>query len=106
MQSGEILDVTFNIYRRHFGLFMRLSLLLICVPAVLFVFFMVRFATNPIAAANWFQAPPVNVFLRGLVGGPVYTPTSLLRKAGTIRIISASYPGQEPTLSSALQLGM
>ena len=106
MQIGEILDGTFNIYRRHFGLFMRLSLLLICVPAVLFVFFMVRFATNPIAAANWFQEHLVNVILMGLVGVLVYTTISLLLKAGTIRIISDSYLGQEPTLSSALQLGM
>jgi len=106
MLIGEILDGTFNIYRRHFGLFMRLSLLLICAPAVLFVFFMVRFATNPIAAANWIQTHVFSLVLMGLVGLLVYTTISLLLKAGTIRIISDSYLGQEPTLSSALQFGM
>src|ERR1051325_10567691 len=67
---------------------------------------MVRFAMTPIAAANWFQEHLVNVILMGLAGVLVYTTISLLLKAGTIRIISDSYLGQEPTLSSALQLGM
>lgn len=106
MQVGEILDGTFNIYRRHFGLFMRLSLVLIAVPAVLFVFLMVRYATNPIMAANWVSQHVVTLIVLGLVGLLVYTTISLLLKAGTIRIISDSYLGQEPSLTSALQLGM
>lgn len=106
MQIGEILDGTFNIYRRHFGLFMRLSLLLICVPAILAVFLMARFLTNPIAAGNWVTQHIFSVILFGLVGMLVYATISLLLKAGTIRIISDSYLGQEPSLSAALQFGM
>ena len=106
MQIGEILDGTFNIYRRHFGLFMRLSLLLICVPAILAVFFMARVATNPIGASNWITTHIASVVLFVIVGLLVYATISLLLKAGTIRIISDSYLGQEPTLSTALQFGM
>ena len=106
MQIGEILDGTFNIYRRHFGLFMRLSLLLICVPAILGVFLLARFATNPIAASNWVTQHVFSVVLFGLFGLLVYATISLLLKAGTIRIISDSYLGQEPSLSTALQFGM
>lgn len=105
MQLGEILDGSFNIYRRHFGLFMRLSLVLICAPAVVGVYFLTRAATRPEAAVVWVQEHVAAALGLGVVGLLVWITISLLLKAGTIRIISDSYLGHEPSLSSALQLG-
>jgi hypothetical protein len=105
MQLGEILDGSFSIFRRHFGLFMRLSLVLICAPAIIFVYVFTRFVTNPLGAANWVQDHILETVGLGIVGLFVWITISLLLKAGTIRIISDSYLGTEPSLSAALQFG-
>lgn len=105
MQLGEILDGSFSIYRRHFGLFMRLSLVLISVPAIVGVYFATRAITNPVGAANWVQEHIAATIGLGLLVLFVWMMISLLLKAGTIRIISDSYLGNEPTLAAALQLG-
>ncbi len=105
MQIGEILDGCFNIYRRHFGLFMRLSLVLICMPAIVIVYFLTRAVANPIGAANWVQENIAATILLFVVGIVVWITISLLLKAGTIRIISDSYLGHEPSLAAALQFG-
>src|SRR2546427_8022336 len=38
MNFGEILDGSLMIYRRHFGLFLKLALVALSVPVVLFVY--------------------------------------------------------------------
>ena len=106
MQIGEILDGSFNIYRRHFGLFMRLSLLLICVPAVVGVYLFTRFVTNPFGMANAVQENIGLAIVFGLIALLVWTTISLLLKSGTIRIISDSYLGHEPSLGAALRFGV
>ena len=105
MQLGEILDGTFHIYRRHFGLFMRLSLVLICIPAIGFVYFLARAMANPIGATNWVQDHIAATVLLVVGCVLVWITISLLLKAGTIRIISDSYLGHEPSLAAALQFG-
>ncbi|OLC10405.1 MAG: hypothetical protein AUH41_03050 [Gemmatimonadetes bacterium 13_1_40CM_66_11] len=105
MQLGEILDGTFHIYRRHFGLFMRLSLVLICIPALGFVYLLVRTMANPIGTLNWFQTHIGTAILGAVACVLVWITISLLLKAGTIRIISDSYLGHEPSLMAALQFG-
>ena len=105
MQLGEILDGSFSIFRRHFGLFMRLSLVLICAPAIIFVYVFTRFVTNPVGAVNWVQDHTLETVGLGIVGLFVWITISMLLKAGTIRIISDSYLGTEPSLSAALQFG-
>jgi hypothetical protein len=106
MQLGEILDGSFSIFRRHFGLFMRLSLVLICAPAIVAVYFFVRAMANPIGSLNWVQDHVLAMVGLGIVVLFVWIAIGLLLKAGTIRIISDSYLGNEPTLSAALQFGM
>ena len=105
MQLGEILDGSFSIDRRHFGLFMRLSFLLICAPAVVGVYFVTRAISNPLGAMGWIQAHVAATIGVGLVVLFVWITISLLLKAGTIRIISDSYLGNEPSLTAALQFG-
>ncbi|OLB18662.1 MAG: hypothetical protein AUH12_01825 [Gemmatimonadetes bacterium 13_2_20CM_69_8] len=39
MDFGEILDGSLMIYRRHFGLFLKLSMAALSVPLVLLVYF-------------------------------------------------------------------
>jgi len=105
MQLGEILDGSFNIYRRHFGLFMRLSILLVWLPTAMAVYFQLRFGGNPQEMIAFFSDHVASVLLLGFVLLVVYTTAGLLLRTGTIRIISDSYLGQEPTLGSALRLG-
>jgi len=105
MQLGEILDGSFNIYRRHFGLFMRLSILLVWLPTAVTVYFQLRFGGNPQEMIAFFSDHVASVLLLGLVVLVVYMTAGLLLRTGTIRIISDSYLGQEPTLGSALRLG-
>lgn len=105
MQLGEILDGSFNIYRRHFGLFMRLSLILVWLPTAMVVYLQVRFSGNPLAFIALIEQHALATVGFGLAAIVVFVTSSLLLKAGTIRIISDSYLGQEPELGAALRFG-
>lgn len=106
MQLGEILDGSFNIYRRHFGLFMRLSVLLVWLPTAVAIYLQVRFSGSPFEMLSVFEQHTGTVILLGLLMLVIWTAAGLMLKAGTIRIISDSYLGQEPDLGSALRLGV
>jgi hypothetical protein len=105
MQLGEILDGSFSIYRRHFGLFMKLSVILVWLPTAVTVYFQVRFSGNPFGILSVIEQNLGGTILTGLGFLVVWTICSLLLKAGTIRIISDSYLGHEPQLGSALRFG-
>ncbi|HET8713610.1 MAG TPA: hypothetical protein VFM23_08000 [Gemmatimonadales bacterium] len=105
MQIGEILDGTFNIYRRHFGLFMRLSFVLICVPAVLAVYAFARLLSDPMGFPVWLGQNLLTAISLGLVAVLIWALVSVLLKAGTVKIISDSYLGHEPSLGNALRFG-
>jgi len=105
MQLGEILDGSFSIFRRHFGLFMRLSILLVWLPTALMVYLQVRFGSTPFAMINVIEEHTLATIFVALAIVVVRTACSLMLKAGTIRIISDSYLGQEPDLGSALRFG-
>jgi hypothetical protein len=107
MQLGEILDGTFSIYRRHFALFMRLSLIVVWLPTALWVYVQVRYSgLRGIDLFAAFETHPVVVVLLGLGLLVLLTAASMLLKAGTVRVISDSYLGNEPQLAPALQLGL
>lgn len=106
MQLGEILDGSFNIYRRHFGLFMRLSLIIVWLPTALAVYFSVRYSGTPLEFLNMVETHPLASLGIGLVATVFWVGASLLLKAGTIRVISDSYLGQEPELGAALRFGV
>jgi len=106
MRLGEILDGSFNIYRRHFGLFMRLSLILVWLPAAAGIYLNLRFSNNPFELLNLFEhniGSSIGIVILLVV---VWTTCSLLLKAGTIRVISDSYLGREPELGSSLRFGV
>ena len=106
MRLGEILDGSFNIYRRHFGLFMRLSLILIWLPLAAGIYLNLRFAKNPFEALSTIQEHMGAFFSVVVLFIVVATFCSLLLKAGTLRVISDSYLGQEPELGSSLRFAV
>jgi YD repeat-containing protein len=106
MRLGEILDGSFNLYRRHFGLFMRLSLILVWLPTAAGIYLNLRFTNSPFELINLLElhvARSIGIFLLFLV---VWSACSLLLKAGTIRVISDSYLGREPELGASLRFGV
>jgi hypothetical protein len=105
MDMGEILDGALTIFRRHFGQFMRLSILVVWLPTLIVVYLKVRFNGDPTAMVSLFQDHTAAVILTGLAVAIVWVACALVLQAGTISIISDSYLGKEPTVSSALRLG-
>jgi hypothetical protein len=106
MRLGEILDGSFNIYRRHFGLFMRLSLILVWLPTAAGIYLNLRFSNSPFELIGFLEqniAGSIGIVLLLVV---IWTACSLMLKAGTIRVISDSYLGQEPELTSSLRFGV
>ena len=105
MRLGEILDGSFNIYRRHFGLFMRLSLILVWLPTAAGIYLNLRFSGSPFELLSMFEqniGMSIGIFVLFIV---VWSACSLLLKAGTIRVISDSYLGHEPELGASLRFG-
>jgi len=98
MNFGEILDGSLVIYRRHFGLFLKLALVALSLPVVLFVYFGLRFLAD-------FPARP-SAILPLVPVGILYYVASLVLTAGTIRIISDTYLGRASRFQDALSLGM
>jgi len=93
MELGEILDGALTMYRRHFGMLLRLAVLALWLPV------------------------SMNIYVQ-LTGGPLQHPVlyffmfliqyfaGLFLTAGAIRIISDSYLGRPTTLAPAIALGM
>jgi hypothetical protein len=98
MNFGEILDGSLVIYRRHFGLFLKLALAALSLPVVLLVYFGFRFIAEV-------QARP-SAFLPLVPVGIFYYVASLVLTAGTVRIISETYLGRVPRFQDAISLGM
>lgn len=99
LDFGEILDGSLVIYRRHFGLFLKLAVAALAAPVVLLVYFALRFFAD-------FEQNPLRTLVFILPIGLLYYVASLVLTAGTIRIISDSYLGRTPRLQDALSLGM
>src|SRR5438876_6189590 len=106
MRLGEILDGSFNIYRRHFGLFMRLSLILVWLPTAAGIYLNLRYSSNLLELLSLVEQHLAASIGIGLLCLVVWTACSLLLKAGTIRIISDSYLGHEPELGASLRFGV
>lgn len=112
MEFGEILDGALSLFRRHFGLFLKLSLAVMWLPIALLVFWLVRFfglassPDNAAALAGMLESEIVPLMLWLLVLGLVYGAAMLLLTAGSIRIISDSYLGREPQFGEALAYGV
>jgi len=106
MEMGEVLDGAFTLYRRHFGLFLKLSVAVMWLPVALAVYLRLRFmGSGPEQMVGVMQDHLLVGILVVLFVAVAYTLASLLLTAGSIHIISASYLGREPTLGEALSLG-
>lgn len=110
MEFGEILDGALTLFRRHFGLFLRLSLAVMWLPIALAVYWRARFmglqGATPDQTAAFLQSEMAPLIMWSLVWGVVYGAGMLLLTAGSIRIISDSYLGREPRIGEALSFGL
>lgn len=110
LEFGEILDYALLLFRRHFSLFLKLSLAVLWVPVVLGLYWRVRFfgvaATTPEETVAVLQDQIVPFMLWGLVLGVFYLCAMLLLTAGSIRIISDSYLGRVPEFSEVWRFGI
>jgi hypothetical protein len=109
MEFGEILDGALQLFRRHFGLFLKLSLAVMWLPLAFSIYWRARFfglaAATPEQTAAVMQSQIVPFALWGLVWGVLYGAGMLLLTAGSIRVISDSYLGREPQFGDSLQYG-
>lgn len=101
MNFGEILDGSLVMYRRHFGLFLKLAVIVLAVPVLLFVYFGARWRSVFLA-----PTPDPSGLLLVLPIAILYYLASLVLTAGTVRIISDAYLGRVPRLEDALSLGL
>ena len=110
MEFGEILDGALSLFRRHFGLFFKLSLTVMWAPIALGVYWRVRFlglsAANPEQAAALLQGELLAFSLWALLFVLIYGAGMLVLTAGSIRIISDSYLGREPQFGEAMGFGV
>lgn len=108
-EFGEILDGALTLFRRHFGLFLKLSVTVMWLPIALLLYWRVRFfglQSSPEETAAVFQNEIVPLVLWLLVWGLVYGCGMLLLTAGSIRVISDAYLDREPRFGEALALGV
>lgn len=99
MNFGEVLDASLSIFRRHFGLFLHLSVVVMGVPMAVFVYFTTRLEAD-------FRIRPIATMLTLVPVLLVYYLASLVLTAATVRVISDSYLGREPRFRDAIGLGM
>lgn len=106
MEFGEILDGALRLFRRHFGLFFKLSLAVMWLPFALGVYLKVRFAvapgTQPQDVIAYYQSAMGSLVLWGLLVIIAYVCASLLLTAGSVRIISDSFLGRDPQFSEVI----
>lgn len=110
MEFGEILDGALSLFRRHFGLFFKLSLTVMWLPIAVSLYWRLRYfnfegAQAPDQALAAIQNEILPIVLWGSVLFVVYECAFLLLTAGSIRVISDSYLGREPLFAEALSLG-
>jgi len=108
MEFGEILDGALSLYRRHFGLFLKLSLIVMWLPLALLLYGRLRFfglRATPEQTLAMFQTQAAAAALWALIWVVAYGAAMLLLTAGSIRMISDSFLGREPQLSEALSMG-
>ncbi len=92
MELGEILDGALTIFRRHFGIFLRLGVVALWLPVSLTIYIQLSGGVQQ-HVVLWFLAQLIAYF------------AGLFLTAAAIRVISDSYLGRAPELGDALGLG-
>lgn len=98
---GEILDGALTLFRRHFGLFVQLSVVLLTIPVALYGYMVVPMLGEPV----FFMLDPVGSGTKVAVIGLFLYLASLVLTAATVRVVSDSYLGRAPSVRQALGLG-
>lgn len=93
MELGEILDGALTLFRRHFGLFVRLGVLALWLPASLNIYIQLTGGGQQHLGLTF-----ITTLLQYFAG--------LFLTAGAIRIIADSYLGRATTLQDAVSLGL
>jgi hypothetical protein len=101
LDFGETLDGSLVIYRRRFGLFLRLAAVTLSGPFVLFAYVAARYLSSLLI-----RLPTVGEALAILGVVIAFYLASVVLTAGTVRVISDSYLGRTPRLRDALALGL
>lgn len=92
MELGEILDAALTIFRRHFGVFVKIGIVALWLPVALTIYIQLAGGTEQ-HLVLWFVAQLFSYF------------AGLFLTAAAIRVISDSYLGRPPQLGEALSLG-
>jgi hypothetical protein len=92
MELGEILDGALTIFRRHFGIFLRLGVVALWLPVSVTMYVQLSGGVEQ-HLMLWFLAQVIAYF------------AGLFLTAAAIRVISDSYLGRPPELGDALGLG-
>jgi hypothetical protein len=105
LSFGEILDGSLTLYRRHFGLLLRLAVAALTVPVLLVLYFVMfalpTFAPGMLAGEfNWDAVVIIALIIVTYIIG------TLLMTASTIRVVSDAYLQRVTTFTQALGLGL
>jgi hypothetical protein len=92
MELGEILDGALTIFRRHFGVFVKIGIVALWLPVALTIYIQLAGGTEQ-HLVLWLVAQLIAYF------------AGLFLTAAAIRVISDSYLGRLPELGEALSLG-
>lgn len=105
LDAGEVLDGALTLYRRNFGLFLRLAAATMWLPIAGIIYFQVRMAgVQPDQMAALMQGHLGAFFGYAFLFFVVYGIGLLLLTAGSIHVISASYLGKTTGLGESLSL--
>lgn len=105
MSFGEILDGSLTLYRRNFGVFLRLAIASLIVPVLLIAYFMIFMLNQLMMAVMMMMIDPVLIAMIVLIV-VTYIVGTLMMTAGTIRVISDSYLNRPTTFGQAIGLGV
>ena len=105
MSFGEILDGSLTLYRRNFGVFVRLAIASLVVPALLIAYFAIFMPTRIMMSVMMMVPDPVLIAMVALIFVTL-TVGTLMMNAGTIRVISDSYLDRPTTFGQAINLAI
>lgn len=105
MSFGEILDGSLTLYRRNFGVFLRLALASLIVPVLLVVYFVLFMIEDFMLSIMMMHIDPMLIVMGALIF-VTYIIGNLMMTAGTIRVISDSYLDRRSTFGQAVGLGV
>jgi hypothetical protein len=105
LDVGEVLDGALNLYRRNFGLFVRMAVATMWLPIAILIYAQVRMqGLQPDQVVGLMQTHVAAFFGYVLIFVIIYAVGFLLLTAGSIHAISASYLERPTSLSESLSV--